>query len=153
MYDILLLLHSWLRWAVLGLGIYALYNNYTGWQAERKFLAADKRINTLFVASLHLQIVLGVALYYGVSPMMQGILADFKGSMKDSALRFWSVEHITGMVIGVAIAQIGSIKSKNQKGETSKFRTAFTWFTIALLLILLMIPFGIWNAERPLFRM
>jgi hypothetical protein len=152
MYDILLLLHSWLRWAVLGLGIYALFNNYSGWQSERKFTDNDKRINAFFIGSLHLQLVIGIILYAGVSPMMAGILADMKGSMKNKEARFWGVEHITGMIIGVVIAQIGSIKSKKQRGDTSKFRTAFSWFLVGLLLILLMIPFGIWNADRPLFR-
>jgi hypothetical protein len=153
MYEILLLLHSWLRWAVLGLGIYALYNNYSGWQAERRFTDKDKKINAFFIGSLHLQLVIGLILYSGVSPMIQGILADMKGAMKNSETRFWGVEHIAGMVVGITIAQIGNIKSKKQKGDTSKFRTAFSWFLIGLLLILLMIPFGIWNAERPLFRM
>ena len=153
MYEIILLLHSWLRWAVLGFGLYALYNNYAGWQSERKFTAADKRVNTIFMSSLHLQLLIGLILYLGVSPMMEGILADFKGSMKDKNLRFWSVEHMAGMVVGIVVAQIGSIQSKKQRGDTSKFRTAFTWFLAALIIILLMIPFGIWNVERPLFRM
>lgn len=152
MYEILLILHSWLRWAVLGLGLYAIYANYAGWQAERKFTSSDKKINTFFIASLHTQLLIGLILYF-TSPMMQGILADFGGSMKVKELRFWSVEHITGMIIGIAIAQIGSIKSKKQSGDTAKFRTAFTYFLVALLIILLMIPFGIWNAERPMFRL
>ena len=152
MYEILLLLHSWLRWAVLGMGIFALYNNYTGWKAQRRFTESDKRINTFFIASLHTQLVLGLILYFGVSPMMEPILADMKGTMKDSVSRFWGVEHIAGMVIGIAIAQIGSILSKKQKSEGGKFRTAFVWFLIGLLIMLAVIPFGIWNVERPLFR-
>ena len=152
MYDFLLILHSWLRWVVLGLGIYTIYANYTGWQTQRKFTAKDKQLNTIFMSSLHLQLLIGLVLYFGVSPMMQGIMADFKGSMKVKDARFWSVEHITGMIVGIVVAQIGSIKSKKQASDTSKFRTAFRYFLIALLMILLMIPFGIWNVERPLFR-
>ena len=84
--------------------------------------------------------------------MMQSIMADFGGSMKVKELRFWSVEHMTGMIIGIVIAQIGSIKSKKASSDTSKFRIACVYFGIGLLIILLMIPFGIWNPERPLFR-
>jgi uncharacterized membrane protein len=153
MYEIILILHSWLRWAVLILGIYTLYNNYTGWQSERRFTDADKKINTFFIASLHTQLVLGLLLYCFLSPMMTAILADIKGSMKVKETRFWGVEHLVGMVLGIVVAQIGSIKSKKQKGDVGKFRTAFVWFLIGLLLILLMIPFGIWNIDRPLFRM
>lgn len=152
MYDFLLILHSWLRWVVLGLGIYTIYANYNGWQTQRKYTASDKQLNTIFMASLHLQLVIGLVLYFGVSPMMQGIMADMKSSMKNKDARFWGVEHITGMIIGIVVAQIGSIKSKEQASDTSKFRTAFLYFLIALLIILLMIPFGIWNVNRPLFR-
>jgi hypothetical protein len=73
--------------------------------------------------------------------------------MKNSELRFWSVEHMMGMIIGIAIAQIGSIKAKKQATDPLKYKTAFVWFTVALIFILLMIPFGIWNVERPFFRM
>ncbi|MBK6545836.1 MAG: hypothetical protein WAR77_07440 [Saprospiraceae bacterium] len=152
MYDILLQMHSWLRWLVLGLGIYSIYMNYSGWKAGSVFTEQVKKINTFFIASLHTQLILGLALYLGVSPMMKMILADFGASMKNSDLRFWSVEHMLGMIIGIAIAQIGNIKSKKQATDSLKFKTAFVWFTVALLFILLMIPFGVWNVDRPLFR-
>jgi hypothetical protein len=152
MYTFLLLAHSWLRWLVLAVGIYAIYKNYEGTTSGRRWTEADKKLNTVFVGLLHLQLVLGVALYSGLSPMMQGIFADFGGSMKVRELRFWSIEHITGMIIGITVAQIGSIKAKKQYNDARKFRTAFWWFLAALAIILLMIPFGIWNVERPLFR-
>jgi hypothetical protein len=152
MYDFLLILHSWLRWAVLIFGIYAIWQNYQGWQTDKKYSDADKRLNTFFISTLHVQLLIGLVLYFGASPMMQGILADFGGSMKNKELRFWSVEHLTGMIVGIAVAQIGSIKAKKQANDTGKYRTAFRWFLAAILIILLMIPFGIWNVERPMFR-
>ena len=152
MYNFLLLSHSWLRWAVLILAVLAIYRNYEGFSSGRKWTATDKKFNAFFIGSLHLQLVIGLILYSGVSPMMAAILTDMKGAMKDHELRFWGVEHMTGMIIGVIIAQIGSIKAKKQASDAGKFRTAFFWFLAAILLILVMIPFGIWNPERPLFR-
>lgn len=153
MYDVLLQMHSWLRWLVLGLGIYAIYSNYYGWKSGRIFTDQIKKVNTFFIASLHTQLVIGLILYFGVSPMMDPILSNFGNSMKNPELRFWSVEHIMGMVIGIAVAQIGSIKSKKQTTDALKYKTAFIWFAVGLVIILLMIPFGIWNVERPFFRM
>ena len=153
MYNFLLLSHSWLRWAVLILAVLAIYRNYEGFSSGRKWTATDKKFNAFFIGSLHLQLVIGLILYSGVSPMMAAILTDMKGAMKDRELRFWGVEHMTGMIIGVSIAQIGSIKAKKQASDAGKFRTAFFWFFAAILLILVMIPFGIWNPDRPLFRM
>lgn len=152
MEDIILSLHSWMRWVVLGLGIYALYTNYRGWKFGLLYGGFYKQINTWFIASLHTQLILGLIIYFGTSTMMKGILADFGASMKMAETRFWSVEHFTGMLIGIAIAQIGSIKAKKACDDAKSYKTAFIWFAVALFLILLMIPFGIWNVDRPLFR-
>jgi hypothetical protein len=151
MYDVLLTAHNWLRWAVVLTGLWAIYRNYEGFTSGRKWTMADGKFNSIFMGVLHTQLLLGLILYF-VSPMMQGILQDFKGSMKAPEARFWSVEHISMMIIGIVVAQIGSIKAKRAPSDAGKFRTAFFWFLVALLLILIMIPFGIWNQERPLLR-
>jgi hypothetical protein len=153
MYEFLLISHSWLRWAVLGFGLYALYTYYTGWQAQRKYTASDKRIGSFFIGSLHLQLVIGLLLYFVYSPVVQMAMANMKVAMKDRELRFYAMEHLTMMIIGIVIAQIGSIKARKKPSDTSKFKTAFIWFAVALFIILLMIPWGIWNSNRPMFRM
>jgi hypothetical protein len=153
MYEFVLTLHSWLRWVVLLLGVLAISGNYKGWKSSLPYEGMNKKLNTFFIASLHTQLILGLILYCGLSPTMQKIFANFGGSMHNKELRFFSVEHIAIMIIGIAIAQIGSIKAKKQATDALKYKTAFVWFAIAFVLILLMIPFGIWNVERPLFRM
>ena len=151
MYNFLLISHSWLRWVVLILAVWTIYNNYEGFTSNRKWGTGDKKLNAYFLSALHLQLVLGLTLYV-ISPMMKAIFQDFGGSMKNPELRFWSVEHMTGMIIGITVAQIGSIRAKKQVSDAGKFRTAFFWFLVATLIILIMIPFGIWNVGRPLFR-
>jgi len=152
MYDLLMVLHSWLRWVVLALAVWTILENYKGWKSDLAYNPAVKKWNTFFIASLHTQLVIGLILYLFVSPMMQNILSDFGASMKNSETRFWSVEHIFGMILGIAIAQIGSIKSKKQATDSAKYEVAFKWFLAGFIIILLMIPFGIWNVERPFFR-
>jgi len=85
--------------------------------------------------------------------MMKGIMASFGESMKNAESRFWSVEHITGMIIAIVIAQVGSIRIKKELVDSNKFNIGIKYYSIALLVILLMIPFGFWNAARPFFRM
>jgi len=135
------------------MAVVVIYNNYNGWKSGLVYSDKDKKLNTYMMLLLHSQLVIGLALYFGVSPMMKDIMANFGGSMKDSAQRFWSVEHMMGMVIGIIVAQIGASKAKKQSTDAQKFKTGFMWFTIAILIIILMIPFGIWNVERPMFRM
>ena len=152
MYNFLLITHSWLRWVVLILAVYAIYKNYEGFTSGRKWLTVDKKVNTFFMSSLHLQLLIGLVLYFGFSPSVQSFMADVKGSMKIPELRFFGMEHMVGTLIGIIVAQVGSIKAKKQVSDAGKFRTAFFWFLAATIIILLMIPFGIWNADRPLFR-
>ncbi len=153
MYNFLLIAHSWLRWVVLFLAVYAIYRNYEGFTSGRKWLATDKKVNTFFMSSLHLQLLIGLVLYFGFSPIVQSFFADVKGSMKVSELRFFGMEHFVGILVGIIVAQIGSIKAKKQISDAGKFRTAFFWFLAATIIILLMIPMGIWNADRPMFRL
>lgn len=153
MYDILLLLHSWLRWFVLALFLIALYKNYTGWKGNLSFTNENRKVNLILMILLHSQLLIGLILYLGVSPMMSNILSDFGGSMKLAETRFWSVEHLFGMVVAIIIAQIGASKSKKQATDFQKFRIAFIYFLIAFVIIMMMIPWGMWNPERPYFRM
>ncbi|MBK7233638.1 MAG: hypothetical protein IPH93_15590 [Saprospiraceae bacterium] len=153
MYEVLLNLHSWLRWFVLGLAIIVIYQNYNGWKSGKVYTNQDKKLNTYLMILLHSQLVIGLLLYFGVSPIMKDILSDFGASMKNSSLRFWSIEHLFGMVLAIIIAQIGASKAKKQTTDAQKYKTGFVYFSIALFLILLMIPWGFWNEARPYFRM
>jgi hypothetical protein len=55
-------------------------------------------------------------------------------------LRFWKMEHIGTMVLAVALITIGRILSKKAKTEDGKQLRIAIFFTIGLLLILVMIP-------------
>ena len=85
--SFLLITHSWLRWVVLILAVYAIYKNYEGFTSGRKWSTADKKVNTFFMSSLHLQLLIGLILYFGYSPTVQTFMADVKGSMKVSELQ------------------------------------------------------------------
>ena len=53
--------HSGLRWLVLGLLIYAIYNAFVD---KRSYEKKDKMINLFAMISLHIQLLLGLILYY-----------------------------------------------------------------------------------------
>ncbi|WP_303311834.1 hypothetical protein [Hymenobacter sp. BT730] len=151
MYQIVLLLHSWTRWLVLIFGLIAIFRAFGGWQGRRPWLGADNGMGASFVGSMHLQLLLGLILYL-TGPL--GMKAFDAGSavMKDPGSRFWAVEHLAGMLLAVICAQVGRTLSKKATNPVLKHKKAFTWFLIALLLVLVMIPWGIWNPARPLFR-
>ncbi|WP_400190218.1 hypothetical protein [Hymenobacter sp. B81] len=151
MYNTFLLLHSWTRWLVLIFGLIALLRALAGWLGRKPYTGADNGMAASFVGSMHLQLLLGLILYFGLSPF--GLKAmETAGTMKDPGTRFWGVEHIAGMVLAVVLAQVGRSLSKKATDPVRKHKKAAIFFGLALLLVLLMIPWGVWNPARPLFR-
>ncbi|MBD2716464.1 hypothetical protein KBK19_15590 [Microvirga sp. STR05] len=154
MYSTVLLLHSWTRWLVLVFGLIAIFRAFSGWQGRKPFVGADNGMGAAFVGSMHLQLLLGLILYFGLSPFGMKAFETAGGAvMKDPTGRFWGVEHLVGMLLAVVAAQVGRTLSKKTIDPVLKHKKAFTWFLIALLLVLVMIPWGIWNPERPAFRL
>jgi hypothetical protein len=153
MYQTVLLLHSWTRWLVVIFGLIAVFRALAGWQGRRAWAGADNGMGAAFVGSMHLQLLLGLILYLGLSPFGLKAFETAGGTvMKDPVSRFWGVEHLTIMILAVVAAQVGRSLSKKAADAVLKHKKAFIWFAIALLLVLLMIPWGIWNPARPLFR-
>ena len=152
MYQTQLILHSWTRWPVLVLGLIAAYRGYVGWTNHRPFLKADNAIGASFSGFMWLQVIIGLGLYfshssaYGLSAMKQA------GAMKNPMIRFFGMEHVTIMFLAAVLAQVGRIAIKKTADTTLKHKKAFLYFGIALVLVILMIPWGIWNPARPLFR-
>lgn len=100
------------------------------------------------MGTLHLQILIGLLLYFFYSPITTSALKDMGLAMKVAEIRFWAVEHIFIMVVAVIIAQIGSIRVKKSSVSSKKFKLQAIFYGIALALILSRIP---WTDGR-LFR-
>ena len=141
MYGLVLLVHSWLRWAVLAAGLAAAFRGG----------ARDSNAGKWFTILLDVQIVLGLLLYFVLSPFTKTALADFGAAMGNSQLRFFAVEHVFGMVIGVALAHIGRAKIR-KASENRRPRLAAIFYGLALVAILASIPWPGMPAGRPLFR-
>lgn len=145
-YEIVLFLHSWIRWFILVLGIVVIIKAYSGWFGNKPYQKGDNGMSAGFIGLLHLNLLLGLILYFFLSPLTEAAFNDFGAAMKDSSLRFWAVEHILIMVIAVVVAQVGRIKSKRAVSAVAKHKTVAIWYTIAFILILSRIPWG--EAER-----
>ena len=136
--TLLLTVHSVLRWAVLLFGLYAITKSARGLLHKQDFTPNHNMAATLFIASVHLQVVIGLLFY--VARGWASSFANMAETMGNTTLRFWSVEHVFGMVLAAVIIQIGRTKSKKAVETTRKHKIALIYFTIGLLLILAMIP-------------
>ncbi|AHM63577.1 hypothetical protein D770_26670 [Flammeovirgaceae bacterium 311] len=145
-YQIFLFLHSWIRWFILFLGIVVIIKAFIGWSGNKPYLKGDNGMSAGFIGLLHLNLLIGLILYFFLSPYVQQAFSNFGAAMKDSYLRFWAVEHIAINIIAVVVAQIGRTRSKRATTDVAKHKTVAIFYTIALVLILSRIPWG--EAER-----
>lgn len=152
MYSAVLFLHSWLRWAVLVAGLLAFFKAAGGWSGVKAWTRADDRAASWFTISLDVQMLLGLLLYFALSPFTTLALRDFGAAMSNAGLRYWAVEHVFGMLVGLVLAHIGRARVRKAAGHR-KHRTAAIFFGLALLAILVSIPWPGTPAGRELFRM
>jgi len=152
MYPLMLVVHSLLRWVVLAAGLVAFGRALAGMRARRAWTAGDDRAGQVFVGTLDLQLLIGLVLYFGLSPITRAAMQDFGAAMGNSMLRFWAVEHILGMVIAVALAHVGRVRVRKTTDPVRRHKLAAIFFGLALIAILATIPWPGMPAGRPLFR-
>lgn len=152
MYDFLLVLHSWLRWVVLLGGLAAIVLAIRGLSAGVDYAKPQRIAGVVFMASIHTMLILGLVLLF-VSPTVQHAFSDMGAAMKNKALRFWSVEHSSTMILAVVAVTVGHIASKKAEGAAAH-RRALIGFGLGMLLIASRFPWP-WAAEiaRPWFRL
>lgn len=149
MYFPTLFIHSWLRWIFLIVAILAIFKALVGWQNNKAFAKADNALGGAFIGLMHLQLVIGLILYFGLSPFGYSLFGN-EGLMKNSVMRFWAVEHISMMILAVVVAQVGRILSKKAPTDLLKHKRAFLYFTISLVMVLSRIP---WTESARFFRL
>ena len=117
------------------------------WAKHLNFLWALQgfRISLFALIVTHLQLILGLALYF-VSPLgMKSISNNGMGVvMKDAALRLNAVEHPIMMILMVVFITIGYSKHKKKLVSSPKFKMLAIFYTIALILMLSRIPWNDW---------
>jgi hypothetical protein len=151
MYATLLLVHSVLRWVVLLLAVLALFRAFGGWSSGRPWTPTDEKVGKQFILFFDLQVLIGLLLYVAFSPLTRAAFQNFGGVMGDSVMRFWAVEHIFGMLVAVALAHVGRVKARRLTDPRSHHRTIAIFFGLALLVMLLTIPWPFMPAARPMF--
>ncbi|MDX1685498.1 MAG: cytochrome B [Saprospiraceae bacterium] len=135
MYNILQHTHSGFRWIVLILLVLSVVEIFIKWRRGKEYVKLDKLRSLGTMVAMHIQLLLGLILYF-ISPNVQ-----FSGaSMKDSMLRFFLVEHPLLMILAIVVVTIGYVRHKSHEASAKKFKTIFWYYLIALILVLIGIP-------------
>jgi hypothetical protein len=153
MYELVLIVHSWVRWVAIIAGLIATVSAISARSfGDARDHRADKWGLILMIA-LDLQLLLGLLLYLALSPTTRAIFNDFGAAMRDPVARFWAVEHVTTMILAVAIAHVGRVLARRAKtARAQRFRSAIC-FGLATILMIAGTPWPGLRAGRPLFRL
>lgn len=131
MYTALLATHNIVRWLVLIAGVYAVFRAWRGWLSRAIWTDADAGAAKLYVNMLSLQFVVGIVLYV-VSPLIRNALGDMAATMKNAPVRYFVVEHVTVMIIAIALGHIGAARVRKAASDSARFQAATIFLGLSL---------------------
>jgi hypothetical protein len=140
MYPIILAIHNIVRWVVLLLGVLAAGRALMGWFGKRAWTETDRMTGSFFGIAIDIQFLLGLLLYFFLSPITTAALRDFGAAMSNPAMRFFALEHVLYMVVAIVLAHMGSALARRAASDQIKFRTASIFFSLSVVAILLGMP-------------
>lgn len=144
MYKTVLFLHSYWAYLVVTILIIATVNALIGYFSNREYGAFSFRISLFTLIVSHIQLLIGVVLYF-VAPYF-GMFREvgMGGVMKNATFRLYNVEHPLVMIIAITLITIGYSKHKSKLTSKPKFKVLSIFYTLALILVLSRIPWNAW---------
>ena len=146
MYSLLKNLHSYWAFLVLLVIILAIGNAFIGKIKGKDFESKDLRISLFGLIFSHLQLLIGLILYF-VSPWFdQWSNLGMGGVMKDAQTRLYLVEHPFTNILAIVLITMGWSLHKRQSDPGKKFLRIALFYGFGLLLLLSRIPWDTWLA-------
>lgn len=143
MYSTVKLLHSYWAYLVLIVLVMAVVNAIFKSVSGKEYHAKDFRISLFTLIVSHIQLLIGVLLYF-VSDKFE-LWSDLGGKvMSNSLARLYLVEHPLINIIAVVLITIGYSKHKKKLTSKAKLKLIAIFYTIALVLFLSRIPWDVW---------
>ena len=134
MYNILLQIHSGIRYLVLLGLVVVIVKSFIGLINRKGYNKTDNQLSLFLFISTHTQLLFGLFLYF-VSPFV----SFGSTTMSDKITRYWTVEHLTGMLLAVALITIARISSKKMTDDVAKHKRIFIFNALALVIIVVII--------------
>jgi len=131
MYPVFKYLHSGLRYIVLILVVLAIIQTLLGWLGKKTYTEGNRKLNLFALISAHTQLIIGLVLYF-LSPLVQ----FSKATMKDATARYWTVEHITMMIIAIVLITVGYVRSKRALLPEKKHFNIFVFYLLGVIIVI-----------------
>ncbi|MGC4038872.1 MAG: hypothetical protein QM764_23140 [Chitinophagaceae bacterium] len=139
MYTGMLHLHSFLRWVILLLLLIVIFRSLTA--GSRPFTNTDRKFGLFTMIACDIMLLIGLYLWFtsgvGLNVLETKPMHDV---MANKVYRFFSIEHFTGMIIAIALVHVGKSVAKKSLPDSVKHKRTLIFFGLALLIILISIP-------------
>jgi heme A synthase len=144
MYNVVKMIHSYWAYLVFIMLVIAAINALIKFFGKKEFHAVDFRISLFTLIVTHIQLLIGIVLFFA-SNYLSAISDMGMGEvMKNKALRSNIIEHPITMILAVVFITMGYSKHKKKLTSNSKFKMLAIFYTLALLLVLAKIPWNVW---------
>ena len=143
MYDTVQILHSYWAYLLLLIVTLATINALVKFFGKKDFHNNDLRITLFALIVSHVQLLIGLLLYF-ISPSGLSAIKEYGMGGLTSLARQLAVEHPSVGILGVVFITIGFTKHKKKLTSRNKFKTISIFYVIALLLFLSRIPWSNW---------
>lgn len=143
MYSILKTVHSYWAFFALSILFIAILNALIKIISKKSFNSVDLRISLFGLIFSHIQILIGVILYY-ISPWFDQWASLGIGVMKNNESRLYLVEHPITNILAILFITIGWSLHKKQSESSKKFLRIILFYGVGYVLLLSRIPWSKW---------
>lgn len=152
MFPTLIFLHSIFRWLVLFGLVNAVFVAFRGFSKNLNFSKKSGLIRHWTATIAHIQLMIGFTLYTQ-SPLVKYYFTNPK-TFDLSEISFFSIIHGSLMLVAIIVTTIGSALAKRKVADRDKFKTMAIYYSIALLIIFIAIPWPFSPlSQRPFIRL
>ena len=136
-------IHSYWAYIVLGVLVLAILNAFIGRFSNKSFTAKDLRISLFALIVTHIQLLIGLILYF-VSSWFSLWQEGIGEVMRNSEARLYLVEHPITNVLAVILITMGWSMHKRQAESGKRFMRIGLFYLLGLVLLLSRIPWSAW---------
>ncbi|MEM6720776.1 MAG: hypothetical protein AAF611_15710 [Bacteroidota bacterium] len=142
MYELIKTAHSYLAYIVLLTLLFAISNAIIGFASDKKFTLKDYRISMFALIFSHVQLVIGIVLYF-IS--VRGYrMIKVNGMGLESEPRLLALEHPVIGILAIILITIGWSKHKKEETFKGAYKKIIIFYSLGLLLILSRLPWKDW---------
>ena len=141
MYTGLLHTHSLLRYLILIALPVVIIKAIVGLTNKQPFTKLDNKLSLYLFIFTHTQLLVGLIMYFmNLSGSSERQLVYFGSeTMSNPGVRYWTVEHIFGMLVAVVLITLARTTSKRMTDDAAKHKRMFIFNFVALVVIVTMI--------------